>query len=368
MFKSKGSVVAIHIVMWLVFLSLPVLFSSGMSANGDLYAVLSLPKLWLFNISLVSLFYVNTYLLIPRFYLQQKHLAYAISLLLLFAGFYAIKPFERLILDGIRNRDAIMANDLPPGVRPNVPPFPGNRPPSPPRGPRQSPAIDITSIFLFLVIIVLGLAIQITRQWRYSEQRTLKAEAEKATAELSFLKAQINPHFLFNTLNNIFSMAVTQNPNTAASVMRLSNIMRYVTEEATEELVPLDDEIDCIRDFIDLQRLRLGQNITVDFSVSGNTALKMIAPLILITFVENVFKHGLSSHEQTTITIKLLANEQNISFFCQNRIFPGQGKKERTGIGLSNTRQRLEHLYHNRHLLNISTENELYTVQLTLQA
>jgi LytS/YehU family sensor histidine kinase len=168
-------------------------------------------------------------------------------------------------------------------------------------------------------------------------------------------------------LNNIYALAVTKNEATPASIMKLSNIMRYVTDEVSEDYVPLESEVECISNYIDLQRLRLNTKVTVDFSVTGNVEDKKISPLILMTFVENVFKYGISKHEEITITIKLYAEEKTITFFCQNKIFPAVRKIERTGIGIANTRQRLEFLYPNKHLLNITTANNLFTVQLTLQ-
>jgi len=106
-----------------------------------------------------------------------------------------------------------------------------------------------------------------------------RAEADKANAELSFLKAQINPHFLFNTLNNIYSLAVIKSDVTADSIMKLSNIMRYVTDEATEDFVPLQDELHCLTDYIELQRLRLGKKVTLNYAIAGDPAYKKLRRL-----------------------------------------------------------------------------------------
>jgi LytS/YehU family sensor histidine kinase len=228
--------------------------------------------------------------------------------------------------------------------------------------------IDIVSVFLFIMTIALGMAIQITRQWRSSLQQVAQAEADRAQAELSFLKAQINPHFLFNTLNNIYSLAVTKNERTADSIMKLSNIMRYVTDDVSQHFVPLQHEVDCINDFIELQRLRLSKKAQVNFSVKGSLENKTIAPLLLMTFVENVFKYGISNHESSTITIQLQADERSITFYCHNKIFKPAGNPQRTGIGIANTQKRLTHLYPNKHLLNITNENGFFSVELILLA
>jgi LytS/YehU family sensor histidine kinase len=144
--------------------------------------------------------------------------------------------------------------------------------------------------------------------------------------------------------------------------------MRYVTDDIREDFVPLDHEIECLTDYIDLQKLRLGKKMNVDLSVNGRTDNKKIAPLVLMTFIENVFKYGISNHEPSGIVIKLLVEENSITFFCQNRLFDAKRNGERTGIGIINTRQRLKHLYPGKHLLEINTANSLFTVQLILNA
>ncbi len=258
-------------------------------------------------------------------------------------------------------------NIPPPGFAHYPPPFPGQmRPGNRPPGDHPPTRFDAVSIFLFIMILALSIAVKISALLQKTEQRVVRAEADKTNAELSFLKAQINPHFLFNTLNNIYSLAITKSEHTADGIMKLSNIMRYVTDDITEDYVSLQSEIDCVSDYIDLQRLRLGKNDQIDFVVSGDQELLKIAPLILMPFVENVFKYGISKHEESPIVIKLFSGQQSIRFFCSNKIYPVNKKMDRTGIGLSNTRQRLQHLYPGKHVLNIVTENDYYTVSLTL--
>lgn len=218
------------------------------------------------------------------------------------------------------------------------------------------------------MMVSLGLALCMIREWRFTEQRALKAETEKAHAELSFLKAQINPHFLFNTLNNIYSMVVVKHERAADAVMKLSNIMRYITDEIRTDLVPLDSEISCMEDFVELQRMRLGGKTEVEVNVNGDTGGEQIAPLLLMTFVENAFKYGVSNHEPAPISIRLDVKDPVIRFYCRNKLFPLQSHTERAGIGISNARRRLEYLYSNRHKLEINSEEGYYTVQLILQS
>jgi len=355
--RAKIITVIGHIAGWLFFFSLIIGFlSNSPGGNDSIFSKLLAPALIVFYLVYLALFYINYFILIPQLYLQKKYLIYFFIILCLFAAVYVIKPFDRL-----------MHLNPPPGERARIENRMGEKPPSHDNG-GPGRKLDITSIILFITVWSLSTAIPVIRQWRLTEKRVLEAEADRANAELSFLKSQVNPHFLFNTLNNIYSMAVTKHENTAPSIMKLSNIMRYVTDEVGEDYVPLDSEVECMKDYIDLQRMRVGEKVSIDYAVTGNLIDKKIAPLLLMTFVENVFKYGTSSHEPTVIVIKLAADDHNITFFCQNKLFEAKRNTERTGIGIPNARQRLQHLYPNKHFLDINTDKGLFTVQLTLQA
>ncbi len=257
-----------------------------------------------------------------------------------------------------------------PDQPPNTPPFPfrGDRPGSffnPPGGGRQQ-QLDIISIALFILVIVLSIALILEKRWRIAVEETARAEADRAKAELSFLKAQINPHFLFNTLNNIYSLAVTKSENVADAVMKLSNLMRYVTDDVHEDFVLLEKELDSVSDYISLQKLRLGKKATIDFKVEGNVTGKIIAPLILMPFVENAFKHGISNATASVIVIRLTASEDRIVFYTENRLFARPLNADRTGIGNTNTKKRLERIYPGRYHLDITSNNDSFTVQLVM--
>ena len=265
-----------HIAGWLLFMAFPILFINA-GQHGNLYHLLGSPYYWLFCFTYIFLFYFNAYILIPRFFIRKKkYVWYSIISIFLFAGVFFLKPYDRLLRNTDRRfsfaRHAPMLEKL--TGRDMPPPRPYNSMSNLQTQPRPGPdfrrrrPFDVVSVFIFLMIMALSTAIRIIDQWQKTEQRAALAEADKARAELSFLKAQINPHFLFNTLNNIYTLAVIKDEHAPDSVMKLSNIMRYVTEDASEDFVPLQNEVDCINDYIELQRLRLGQKTHLDVIIN----------------------------------------------------------------------------------------------------
>lgn len=349
---SKFTRIIFHVTGWFLFFSLIIGFTYNSPGGENVIQRVFSPSYLLFYFTFIALFYLNANLLMPKLYLQKKHSWYFVIIFLLFIAIYFLQPFDHLL-----------RHNRPPD---QLPPMRSGADNMRAAG-RGGPRFDIISIILFVMTWSLSTALSILKEWRISLRKVSRAEADKVKVELAFLKAQVNPHFLFNTLNNIYSLAITKNENVSFAVMKLSNIMRYVTDDATNDLVPLQMEIDCIHDYIELQRLRLSKKAEINFAISGNTEEKQIAPLILMTFVENVFKYGISNHEPSPVTIKVSADEKTITYFSENKIFDHQRNIERSGIGIANTKQRLEHLYPNRHLLNIANENGIYSVILTLQ-
>ncbi|MES1216771.1 MAG: sensor histidine kinase [Bacteroidota bacterium] len=353
--RKPSIIIFAHIAGWLLFFALMNGFIFRDETEQDLIKNILSPSFLIFCFVYLFIFYFNTYILIPQLYFQKRQWLYAASVIILFLLVVWLKPFETLLMEQRRPQ------------MPRQEQLSHNGPP-PPRQGHRSAFSDVTGIFLFIAAWSLSTAICVSRQWRMIEQRAVRAEADKANAELSFLKMQINPHFLFNTLNNIYMLAVIKDENTAPGILKLSNIMRYLTDEVNEDLVPLQSEFDCVQDYIDLQKLRLNKYTKVDFTVEGDLSGKQIAPLILMTFVENAFKHGISNHEQSEIVISLLAEKKYITFYCQNKLFETKRNTERIGIGIANVKQRLQYMYAGKHTLTIKEEEGLYSVQLTLEA
>lgn len=368
-FRGKN-IWIIHLLGWLLFIILPLTVMSREPDPGILFSILRSGWFWLFFFIYFLAFYSNILFLIPQLFLKQKYVWYVAIFLTGFLLIFYLQPFEKLIFRKFhepeiqvmdKGRDETFHRPPPPDR-----PFESEmkRPSEARRA--ESPTIDFISLILFVVIWVIGLATKISEQWRLSEKRVILSEADKAYAELSFFKAQINPHFLFNTLNNIYALAISNSDHTAVSVLRLSQMMRYITEEATEDFVPLNDEIDCLKNYIDLQRLRLNDKTKVEFEIDGGLDNFKIAPLILMTFVENAFKYGVSSHYDNLILIRVHVEENRLSFFCKNSIFKDHDESDRKSIGIANTKKRLEFIYPKTHELRIENDGKIFKVNLLL--
>jgi len=389
--SKKATNIFIHAAGWLVFFGFPLLFMNRtQQSSSSTYNVILSPYYWLFCLTYIFMFYFNAWYLVPRFVFHKKYVVYGLIVLLLSGCVYFLQPFDNLLLHNLlkekQNTTAPIGPQLIPGADSGTA-DPKNLPFGPlphedlrMQDPRlkkpsnqvifihQSGNIDMVGLFIFIIVIGLGIAMSTVQKWQLTEQMVIRAEAEKTHAELSFLKAQINPHFLFNTLNNIYALSVTDSEHTSESIMKLSNIMRYVTDEVTEDFVLLQSEIDCINDYIDLQKLRLGKKTKLDFNFYGDMAQKKVPPLVLMTFIENVFKYGVSKHEPSVISINLKVTDDKILFTCENTIFDNRPASSRRGIGIANTRQRLQHIYPGRHRLNISQEAAMFRVELEIDA
>ncbi|WP_116127081.1 sensor histidine kinase [Lewinella sp. IMCC34183] len=228
-------------------------------------------------------------------------------------------------------------------------------------------AVNIITSAFFAVVCV-GL-LRFVEDYFELEARRKELENQQLTSELQFLRAQVNPHFLFNTLNNLYYLAVNQSTRTPEVIAKLSGMMRYMIYESNHARVPLDREIEYIENYLSLERLRLEEHVPITFEVNGTTAGVRIAPLILITFLENAFKHGISSSaEAPWITVELNVDKHE----CVYRVANGKLKEEsktlhdKSGIGLQNVRRRLALTYPDRHYLRITDTEERYEVVLKL--
>jgi len=202
-----------------------------------------------------------------------------------------------------------------------------------------------------------------------TKQRLDQLENEKVRAELAGLQAQVNPHFLFNTLHNLHSLARQQHPQTADTVLRLAGMLRYMTYEAQKPMVPLAMEVEYLQNYVELQQLRVGEEADISLNVTGTLAHPRIAPLLLIPLLENAFKHGRPSEGESYLHANLWSEPDRIRFFVENGKVPLSEVEDNPsgGQGLSNLTQRLELTYPGRHLLQFTDLPDRFSVQLEIQ-
>lgn len=225
------------------------------------------------------------------------------------------------------------------------------------------------SIRVSFIFSIYALLIKFVIDW-FDGQR-LKSELilQNKASEMALLRSQINPHFLFNTLNNIYSLVYQKSDKAPEAVMKLSSIMRYMLYDATTDKVPLEKEIEYLQSFIELQKLRLKEKEFVELTITGSPDGRMIAPMLLIPFVENAFKHGSKSCASPGIQTSLTILPEKIEFRVVNALKANSNapKDAVQGIGLQNIQRRLDLLYPDKHALVITEEKELFTIHLVIE-
>lgn len=349
--KKKLTVYTLHFCLCFAFISLPYVFSS----TGGL---LRFPNFdnghdrtyFAIYFALLGFFYLNYFFLIPKFYFHKQRTIYFIIIVSSLVFFLWISNlFDRPL-------DEIFGQAIPPDDfrnRPNFPPSEGFGQPDPISKPKQFGH----TILVFLIGVVSSLFFSINKQLQQTER-------EKVNAELLLLKAQINPHFLFNTLNSIYSLSIRNDPKTSDSIVQLSELMRYIMNNANDHKINLDSEIKYINNYIALQKSRLEDTVDVNYLVKGNPIGKQITPLILISFIENAFKHGVNPEENSEIDIMIEIEANVLSLMVYNKKV--HSVQTESGIGMKNTLERLEHIYPQNHQIDIVENDESYSVNLKM--
>ncbi len=220
--------------------------------------------------------------------------------------------------------------------------------------------------FLFFVITGFSLAIELTFELFRQILSKHEIAAEKDKAELALYKAQINPHFLFNTLNTLYALVISGSENAESAFVKFSNLLRYMYTQIHTELIPIEKEMEYLQQYVDLQKLRLNHHTKVNFSIDIDNEKSLIAPMIFITFVENAFKYGTSSEQDSVVNISVLLHEGLLEFKTENNIMR-RAKDNTTGVGIANCKKRLGLLYSERFSLDIDQEASLFKAHLTIQ-
>ena len=227
-------------------------------------------------------------------------------------------------------------------------------------------------VLFFIVYIIITMLLKLSKSWflvSWLQKELLEKEKQKAEVELKALKAQINPHFFFNTLNSIYSMALDKDDRLPGTVLQLSDLMRYFLYVSRDNFIPLEKDLTVVKEYIALQKLRSNAQLDIETKISGEISDQQIAPLLLITFLENAFKHGAKgSSGNTFIKLDIKVEKNKLNFTVENsKGYIDEVKTgDHNGLGLENVKRQLELLYPGKHLLNIKDEQDRFVVALQL--
>jgi two-component system, LytTR family, sensor kinase len=344
--RYRGIEIGAQVLIW-VLLALFPLFSF----QSDIKLII---RSSLITLLIAGLFYTNMYWLIPRFIFKKKVLFYAIIVIAILVAlifinsiinhFFSFRPdIQRQILD---------FKDRP------VPRM---------RNPMHGPRIFIPILSMSIMALAVSSSFTFISAYIKKERQQGELENQKLNAELAMLRVQINPHFLFNVLNNICSLAMKKSDNTAPAIIKLSELMRYMIYDAHSEKVSLQSEIQYINNYIELQKMRLADSVRVTFAIDLQDTEVLVAPLILIPFVENAFKHGISYTSGSEINILLKSDKETLTLFVRNTCFKKKADLLDSGIGLENVERRLEILYPEKYTLYTDKIDSEYVVNLEIK-
>jgi len=339
--KSKGPLI-LHIIFWgmiLLIIGVALFFEKEPHTMKDY--ILSFGVLGVIN---VSIFYINYIFLIPEFVKKhKKYWLFVISFISLLAAASLIKTVIAVL-----NPEELLKYKMDGNERE----FSVN-------------AFAINSVFSGGFFLVSSCIISFIVDWFSSQSIQRNLESERREMELQFLKSQLNPHFLFNSLNNIYSLAYQKSDKTADAIMKLSEIMRYMIYESNTPTVALSKEVDYLKNYIDLQKIRFKDGAFVEIVLNGEIDDQKIVPLMLISFVENAFKHGVVNDPAEPVKIEIIANQKILHFSVINKK-NNQNKDAQGGVGLVNVERRLQLIYPDRYKLNVVNSATHYTCELMI--
>jgi two-component system, LytTR family, sensor histidine kinase AlgZ len=338
-FIQKHRILVVHISFWCVYFSLFYYQISFPRRGEEVNYSRAFFDASTHILIMAGLSYLNYFYLLPRFLIHKNILKYLLEFIIPFTVIVTLHIYLKryIYVDLGESKRFLYGSKF---------------------------ILQHASTTLFIAIFV-GM-LKFAEDWLELEAKRKELENEKLTAELTFLKAQINPHFLFNTLNNLYSLAFMNSPNTTEVIAKLSQMMRYMIYDSNHEKVLLSKEIEYIENYIDLEKLRLNNQIPIHFEVSGEVNQVKIVPLILITFLENAFKHGVSNNATDAyILVKLSIENQELIYTVENSKLT-KNNHEKSGIGLQNVKRRLDLSYSNKHYLEVQDEEKTYKICLTL--
>jgi hypothetical protein len=357
--------ISIVTLFWVLLFASPLLL--GQSDGGiDWKHVI---KVWKEHSILLTLFLLNRFILLPYIFLRDKRSLYLISVFILIAiavtGMYLydrkpnsgnVKGTVEFTASGERWRDN--PDSSPPPRRRDK----ANRPDS--SRPEPIPA-HINLLILSVLVFGFDTGLKIASKWVHSEQQRINLEKENVETRLAFLKHQISPHFFMNTLNNIHSLIDVDTVEAKKAVIKLSNLMRHLLYESDTVISPLTNEIDFIRSYVDLMKLRYDKEVRIILSIPDQIPDKSIPPLLFVSLLDNAFKHGISYISESFVEIGLQFTNEKLCFNIKNSKVREKSKTE-PGIGLENTRKRLDLLYGKNYILEIMDKGTIFITNLTI--
>jgi len=301
----------------------------------------------------ITFFYINYLWLVPKYLSKSRFLVYFVGIFLMLATCYfstetyVRHKYKTEIAERERKQRLERTNS--------------HRKPPRFRG-------YFSSLFCF-AILPLGTSIRVTEEWYINEKQKKEMENQKLGAELSLLKSQINPHFFFNTLNSIYSLAIIKSDRTPEAVVKLSEIMRYIIYDTERKVVPLSKEVEYIGNYIELQRLRLPEEVKIRFNADLGKGDPVIEPLLFLPFVENAFKHGVDVEKGGRIIIDIRLTGNILNLHVENPLVDNgeKIKDKHRGIGVNNTLKRLELLYEDNFTFESGPVKNNYVVDLVLK-
>lgn len=331
-----------HIIIWVVVLIVPMYLMSreGTFDYKPYYSYVM--RLGIFAI----LFYINYLFLIEKYLFSKSFAKYIIINIILITLLLGVHTIASDYLWHSSQKLLEIEQNM------QEKPFSDNRPNKEHKGPPEAMRylFDLSSI---IFVIALSVAIKTTIRWHRDSMNFEKTKSMQLEADLRNLRSQLNPHFLFNTLNNIYSLIAIDQNRAQEAVHRLSNLLRYVMYDNDEKFVPIDKELEFTRNYIDLMKLRLNPNIKLNILIEDEGSKDLIASLMFITLIENAFKHGINNGGESFIDISIMVDSCNgVLCTVENSMIADDDnnlEKRNSGIGLTNLARRLELLYPNRH-------------------
>ena len=353
--------VILHLITWLVVILVPLYFMQRFKISSGFIWFLY------FNLMVNGLvFYVNYLFLVPKYYFSARKMRYLMALVsflvvLFFGSYYGnVAAYNSLKKSGQIER---MDREINAGRKPGQP-----DPPKFSEGPVKinEHLVRYLGSSIFLAFFSLGIR-TIERNTKIEKEQK-ELQQEKLSAELALLKHQISPHFLFNTLNNIYSLSTFSPEDSQTAILKLSKMMRYLLYETEDNSTKLSDEIDLLKNYIDLMKLRLDEGFNLKVSLPENYTDVMMPPLLFIPFIENAFKHGISFRGESFIDISLEKQGNTVFFNSRNSISAATDNTglEPSGIGLSNVGKRLELLFPGKYSLDINNDGRIFDVKLAI--